>query len=378
MKSSLTLVPSTDTAVQVEATAPLSDEHPASEGSELKPHLRLVGPENQADFIKEAIASKPARKPRKRKSDTDGDTTQSGAASSASTDKKPRKATARKPRAKKAVPAEQKSTDVLLPKKTVSAEQLRAFAALLDVLSQVAEHKAQALLDVIVSELGEEAPIALAEAFEGPADPRIITEFSASVDELLNDLAEQPDPAIAVSNDEVEAKPEPIPLRVLGPMIVSQDNDPFEPTEWTLFEEHFTSRWYDSKTEAMDGLQTLMTTAGLNFACETKLVSRYFSLRDYVYKRYSITAVVGVYADYTESADQEQCRTENAKIDHVIVPEAQIAFDKAQALHRAERKAQMKPEGRGYDHFLKLFPVVCYVALVLGLLNVALKTGFFS
>lgn len=378
MKSSLTLVPSTDTAVKAEDPVPLPSESLTGDGAEAKPHLRLVGPDNQADFIKEAVAAKPKRKPRKRKADTAESTNSSSTANEKAAEKKPRKAVARKPRPSKANASTQKSTDVLLPEDSASTGREEAIGSLINLLSQIAESKAESLIEIVIRDLGEEAPVELSVGFQGPADPRIIADFSVSVDSLLSDVMAQKALDSTASAEEPLTQQDQIPLRVLGPMIVSQDNDPFELTEWTLFEENFASRWYDSKSEAMEALQSMMTEAGLNYACETKLISRFFSLQDYVYKRYSITAVVGVYADYTECADQEQCSSQDAKIDNVIVPEAQIAFDKAQALHAAERKAQMKPESRAYDHFLKWFPIACYVALALGLLNVALETGFFG
>ena len=71
MKSSLTLVPSSDTAIQdSDAALPVGDKATSDE-VESKPHLRLVGPENQADFIKDAIATRQKRKPRKRKADSE-------------------------------------------------------------------------------------------------------------------------------------------------------------------------------------------------------------------------------------------------------------------------------------------------------------------
>lgn len=381
MKSSLTLVPSSDTAIQdSDAALPVGDKATSDE-VESKPHLRLVGPENQADFIKDAIATRQKRKPRKRKADSE-DAASSKPAAKKPPQKKTKQPAVRKPRAKKIVAATLESTNVLQVEACVSEDQRLAIADLVGALSQVAEQKAEALIEFLISDLGEEAPVALPEAFEGPADPRLVTEFSEAVDAVLQSLTDTPaeNEAQSIVDECVieAAKAEQLPLRVLGQMIVSLDNDPFELAEWTLFEEDFKSRWYESKAEAMEALQAMMVEAGLNFACETKLISRFFNLHDYVYKRYSISAVVGVYANYTECSDQDKCRSQDAKIDSVIVPEAQIAFDKAQALHLSERKMQMKPESKLYDNCLKWFSVACCVALAMGLLHEALKTGFFS
>ena len=380
MKSSLTLVPSPDAAAQVEVTVSLEvDDKAKSTEDGAKPHLRLVGPDNQADFIKEALAAgRQKRKPRKRKADADVDTKPSKAVAKTIAEKKPRKPAVRKPRAKKSASVAPESTDVLPPSLTITPEKLRAISCFIDLLSQVAEHKADELLESMVGALGDEAPIELQEAFEGPANPQIIEDFSTAVDAVLLSLSEPDSNSSLSSTEKAQPQPEMIPLRVLGPMLVSLDNDPFELTEWTLFEENFTSRWYDSKAEAMQGLQAMMVEAGLNYACETKLISRYFSLSDYVYKRYSINAVVGIYADYTECQDQDQCRTQDAKIDNVLVPEAQIAFDKAQVIHQAERKVQMRPESNLYDNSLKWFSIACGVALALSVLKVAVETGFFG
>lgn len=380
MKSSLTLVPSSDTAAQEEVTVLLEvDDKTKGVEDGAKPHLRLVGPDNQADFIKDALAAgRQKRKPRKRKSEAETDAKPSKVAAKTASEKKPKKPAPRKPRAKKPDAVTAGSTDVLQSVSQLSSEQRLAINAFAEILSQVAGQKAEELLSSMVSALGEDAPLNLQEAFEGPANPQIITDFETAVDAVMLSLAEpECEPELGTAT-EGAAKSEMIPLRVLGPMIVSIDNDPFELTEWTLFEENFSSRWYDSKAEAMQGLQAMMAESGLNYACETKLTSRYFNLSDYVYKRYSIGAVVGVYANYTECNDQDQCRNQDAKIENVILPEAQIAFDKAQAIHLADRKAQMKPESNLYDNSLKWFSIACGVALAIGVFKVAIETGFFG
>lgn len=377
MKSSLTLVPSPEQAAPDEVSINHVGDKAKGDDDSAKPHLRLVGPDNQADFIKDALAGRQKRKPRKRKSDADVDAKPSKAVAKTISEKKPKKAPARKPRAKKSTAA-QEGTDVLLKINPLSSEHRSALSGLIGVLSELAERKADELLESMIGALGDDAPVVLQNAFEGPANPQIIADFSAAVDAVFHSLAETHEQLNPVKPGSPEVQAEKLPLRVLGPMLVSLDNDPFELTEWTLFEENFTSRWYESKNEAMEGLQAMMVEAGLNYACETKLISRYFNLSDYVYKRYSISAVVGVYANYTDCHDQDQCRNQDAKIDNVIVPEAQIAFDKAQALHRSDRKTQMKPESTLYDSSLKWFSVACGVALALGVLKVAVQTGFFG
>lgn len=385
MKSSLTLVPSSEiaatTAEQASPAEPMADAKVESEQSDKVPRLRLVGPENQADFIKDALATRVKRKPRKRKAEEVSDGKPSNAVAKTVSEKKVRKPAVRKPRIQKAGVRSEDGKNGLTQEIALTDERRQVLAGMIDLLIMVADAKAESLIEMVVSDLGEEAPVELSGAFEGPVDPAIISDFQEAVGAVLEGFTEVTSPAepLELSEHNAQAQSsEQIPLKVLGQLMVSLDNDPFEATEWTLFEEQFTSRWYDSKKEAMEGLHAMMVDTGLNYACETKLISRHFSLQDYVYKRYSIHAVVGVYADYQECNDQKQCHAQDVKISEVIVPDAQAAFDKAQAMHKADRRAQMKPDSNLYDNCLKWFSVACFLALALGVIKTAFETGFFG
>lgn len=366
MKSSLTLVSSSENAVQNDTNL-AKDEEIGGSDDDKKPHLRLVGPENQADFVKEAVATKPKRKPRKRKSDAEAPAARkpSKAVEKTEAEKKPPKTTTRKAK------VAEKSTSVLHPQNS-SPEHLSAIKGLISTLAQIADMKADLLIVEVIQGLGEDAPQPLSEDFQGPADPRITESFASAIEDVLTSLADLPaQPAQEIPNI--------TPFRAIGQMFVSKENDPFGATEWTLFEENFTSRWYDTGKEAMEGLHALLVDAGLNFACEAKLISRYFKLDDYVYKRYCFTAVVGIYADFQESDDQERSDRQDCHLNHVVIPEAQALIERIQSAHRADRKKQMKPDNiQLYDKCLKWLAVACGASLFIGVANVAVQTGFFG
>lgn len=383
MKSSLTLVSSSDSAAKVEEQILPPEAPAASDMGDKKAHLKLVGPENQADFIKDAISTRPKRKPRRKKSEADGAAEKDETAVADSVKPPRKRAATTKPRPKKAPATTEADLPQSLESKVVlSSEQITAITSLINTIRKVAEAKACLLVDAVIADLGDEAPVELPEAFEGPANPLIASEFAHAVDEVMEGLkADLPPTAEVIIEDdmlsEALSKDEPLPYRSLGQLLVSKDNDPFELSEWTLLEKNFTSRWYDSKSEAMEGLHSVMLDTGLNYACETKLTSRFFSLGDYVFKRYSLSAVVGIYAEYQDCDDPEKSKAQDAHLDNIVVPDAQIAFDRVQTLHSAERKMQMKPESKLYDQCLKWFSVACCVALALGVLKVAFETGYF-
>lgn len=366
MKSSLTLVSSSENAVQND-TSLVKDEEIGGSDDDKKPHLRLVGPENQADFVREAVSTKPKRKPRKRKSDAEAPAARkpSKAVEKTVAEKKPRKTTTRKAK------VTEKSTSVLHPKKS-SPEHLPAIKGLISTLAQIADMKADLLIEEVIQGLGEDAPQALPEAFHGPADPKITESFAGAIEDVLASISE-------LQAQPIQQSPKITPFRAVGEMFVSKENDPFGETEWTLFEENFTSRWYDTGKEAMDGLHALLVEAGLNFACEAKLIARYFKLDDYVYKRYCFTAVIGIYADFQESDDQDRSDRQDYHLNHVVIPDAQTLIDRIQSAHRADRKKQMKPDNiQLYDKCLKWFAVACGASLFIGVANVAVQTGFFG
>lgn len=376
MKSSLTLVSSSDSAEQVAEVDLLPEAEAPSDQADKKPHLRLVGPENQADFIKETLATRQKRKPRKRKADGDeSKAKKSKAVAKTVSEKKPRKPYTRKPKAVQPEAQAEESeqdTSVLLVPDAFYQDRQKALYDLIEVLSKFAESKADSLVQLVIADLGDEAPNSVEGEFDGQIDPLVTSSFESAVEQALMDssIIETVDPATS-------PVAETFTFNFIGELFVSAENDPFGPTEWTLFEENFTSRWYDSKAEAMTGLHDLLVNAGLNFACEVKVISRYFTISDYAFKRYAFTAVVGVYSEHQECGDQARCQAQDGKIKNLIVPEGQIAIDRIQALHRSERKAQMKPEGKLYDNLLKWFSYACAASLVVGVVKVAFETGYF-
>jgi hypothetical protein len=363
VKSSLTLVPLSDNAAQEQEKILLSE---AEISSDKKPRLRLVSPEVQADLIKEALSKKPNRKARKRNTTKAADTPDKAKADKAQpVVKKPRK-----PYTRKAKPEPAQSIEPT----PVTADMNVAIAGLLSVLHQACEKQTAelySLLQSVIHELGDEAPLEDAsEEILCFVEPETEAAFAAEVEALINGT-EPSEPLI-----------EDLPAlqhtyNFIGELFISEENDPFKETEWTLFEEDFTSRWYDTKKEALHGLHDVMVNAGLNYACELKVLTRVFALGDYLYHKYAVGAVVGIYSEHQPHADKAICDGQSARIHAQLIPDSLDVLQRISARHKADISKQIKPESQLYDKSLKWFSVGCLASLAYAMISMAINTGFF-
>lgn len=362
MKSSLTLVPPSDNAAQEQEKILLSE---AEISSDPKPRLRLVSPEVQADLIKEALSKKPNRKARKRSSTKAAD---APAKSKAKTEPVVKKA--RKPSTRKAKAEDTPSIETV----PLAADKSAAIAGLIGVLNQVREKQTadlHSLLQSLIHELGDDAP--LEDAKDEPlgfVEPEMEASFAAEVEALIT--------GEATSEPLIEPLPEfKHTYNFIGELFISEENDPFKATEWTLFEENFTSRWYDTKKEALLGLHDVMVNAGLNYACELKILTRVFALGDYLFHKYAVGAVVGIYSEHQPHDDKALCDGQSARIHAQLIPDSLDVLQRISARHKADTAKQIKPESQLLDKSLKWFSAGCLVSLAYAMISMAIQAGFF-
>jgi hypothetical protein len=371
VKSSLTLVPISDKAAQEQEKILLSE---AESPSDKKPLLRLVSPEIQADLIKDALAKKPKRKARKRTPAKTEEATQATPESAEAPVKKARKPYTRKP---KASPAAAESADVLPAEPVVICDEKKAaVGALIQVLHRFCEKQSDdlyAMLQSVILELGDDAPLESAsDEVLDFVSAEVEAEFEAQIEAVIAEVT-QPESV-------ADEPPAPMPtftFNFIGDMFISEKNDPFTENEWTLFEEHVTSRWYDSPKDAMSALHQLMVNAGLNYACETKILTRVFGLGDYLFKKYAFSAVVGIYSEHQAHEDKALCEAQALRIQNQMVPDSQDVLQRLIAKHESDARLQIKPENPYTDKILKWFSVSCLLSLAYAMVSMAIETGYF-
>lgn len=367
MNPSLTLVPISDNAAQEQEKILLSE---AELPSDIKPRLRLVSPEVQADLIKEALSKKPNRKARKRNPAKAAEAPTKAKAKAEKAEivaKKPRKPYTRKPKTEMTQSIESSAT---------VADKNIAIAELTTVLKRVRDKQTDiihAMLQTAIVELGEDAPLEDgSDEVLSFVETEMEAAFTAEIDALITGV-ENLSPLAETANVQV-VKPT---YNFIGELFISTENDPFKETEWTLFEHEFTSRWYDSKKDALNALHEMMINAGLNFACELKILTRVFSLGDYLYQKYAFDAVVGIYSDHQPHEDQAVCEAQSAKIHTQLIPDSLDVLQRISASHKAVALKQIKPETQWVDKSLKWFSVGCLVSLAYALISMAINTGYF-
>ena len=83
--------------------------------------------------------------------------------------------------------------------------------------------------------------------------------------------------------------------QTLGNTLFTSDRNPFDESEDVVFEHLIESRFYETADEAMAALRKLVSSTRVNFAYQVEIVSRYFHIANYRYRKYAFTARVGVY-----------------------------------------------------------------------------------
>jgi hypothetical protein len=369
VKSSLTLVPISDNAAQEQEKILQSE---AESLSDKKPILRLVSPEIQADLIKDALSKKPKRKPRKRSSAQTVEATTATAENAEAPVKKARKPYTRKP---KASPAPTDTLEVVAAQ-LVGEEKKSAVGALIQVLHRFCQKQTDELygmLQDVILELGDDAPLE-GEGHEvlNFVSAEVEAEFEAQIEAVIAEVAQ---PQIAMDTPHVTMPT--FTFNFIGDMFISEKNDPFTENEWTLFEENVTSRWYNTQKDAVNALHELLVNAGLNYACETKILTRVFGLGDYLFKKYAFSAVVGIYSEHQAHEDKSLCEAQALRIQTQVVPDSQDVLQRLVAKHESDARLQIKPENPYTDKVLKWFSVGCLMTLAYAMVSMAIETGYF-
>lgn len=131
--------------------------------------------------------------------------------------------------------------------------------------------------------------------------------------------------------------------QTLGEAIFSRELYPLDDSEDMVFEHQIESRFYETAEEAMTALRKLVSTTRINFADQVEIVSRYFYIADYRYRKFAFKARVGLYLKTEWKADKAACVRQLEELNNTAIPHVEASLENQLAIHTTARKLDLMP-----------------------------------
>jgi hypothetical protein len=159
-------------------------------------------------------------------------------------------------------------------------------------------------------------------------------------------------PALPVFTAPAKPKAEPIRQTVtekvyayqtLGESIFTRDFYPLDESEDLVFEHRIESRFYETAEEAMAALRKMVSTTRINFADQVEIVSRFFYIADYRYRKFAFKARVGLYLKTEWKADKAACVRQLEELNDSTLPSLEARLENQLSVLDTARKLDLLP-----------------------------------
>lgn len=131
--------------------------------------------------------------------------------------------------------------------------------------------------------------------------------------------------------------------QTLGEAIFTREYYPLDDSEEVVFEHRIESRFYETADEAMAALRKLVSATRINFVDQVEIVSRFFYIADYRYRKYAFKARVGLYLKTEWKADKAACVRQLETLTNTTLPPLEASLEHHLSIHDTARKLDLLP-----------------------------------
>jgi hypothetical protein len=196
-------------------------------------------------------------------------------------------------------------------------------------------------------------------------------------------LVSSPEPAVFTAPEKPKAEPirqtvteKAYAYQTLGEAIFSREIYPLDDSEDMVFEHQIESRFYETAEDAMTALRKLVSTTRINFADQVEIVSRYFYIADYRYRKFAFKARVGLYLKTDWKADKAACVRQLEELSNTAIPYVEASLENQLSIHTTARKLDLLPSREFTERDYTLMSLAAFGTLCVTLYGVF--GGWFS